>query len=261
MRFKTMTFHNAKNLILLGSIGLLCLGCSAIDKFRSGGTQEGNSVSNISNSTTSSPSSNPVAKTSLCTNKYNPVADGAVKTYKMSAGGKDTRILTAYTSGTDTFVEETTFGGTTVKHEWKCTAEGLIAANPGSMMSSSAGQTEPKHISGVTLPKDSEIQIGKEWTTVYQSSGKSAAGNISTDVTIKNKIVAMDDEVKVPAGTFQSVKVEAIIDVSMKMNGSNVPVPQITSYIWFAPGVGMVKNIVAKGSLGGGSGMEYSSNN
>lgn len=253
-----MTAPNVRNLILLGSIGLLCLGCSAIDKFRGGAAPEANNGSTNSTSTTSSPSSSPGAKTSPCTNKYSPVADGAVKTYKMSAGGKDTKIVQAYTSGSSEFSEETTVGGTTVKHEWKCTAEGLIAANPGSMMNSSAGQSEPKHISGVTLPIESEIRTGKEWKTVYQSSGKSPAGNISTDVTINNKIVAMDDEVKVPGGTFKAVKIEALIDVAMKMNGGNVPVPQIKSYIWFAPGVGMVKSMVAEGSLAGGSSMEYS---
>lgn len=246
-----------KNITLLSFIAVLCLGCSAINKFRSGVAPESNNLSANSNSS-SSPNSNQAAKASPCTNKYNPVADGAIKNYKMSGGGKDTKIVQKYTSGSSEFIEETTVGGTTVKHKWECTAEGLIAANPGSMMSSSAGQTEPKHISGVTLPTESEIQTGKEWTSVYQASGKTAAGNISSDVTIKNKIVAMDEEVKVPAGMFKAVKVEMIIDVSMKMNGGNVPVPQIKSHVWFAPGVGMVKNMVAPGSLGGGSGMEYS---
>lgn len=241
-------------------IAASCFGCSAIDKLRNAGISDANNVSNTSNSTAGTPASNSVVKASPCVNKYNPVADGAIKTYKMSLGGKDTRIVQAYTIGADSFTEETMVGGTTVKHEWKCTAEGLIAANPGSMMTSSAGQSAPKHISGVTLPTESEIKTGKEWTTVYQSSGKSAAGNISTDVSIKNKIVAMDDEVKVPAGTFKAVKVEMIIEVSMKMNGGQVPVPKIKSYVWFAPGVDMVKSMVAQGSLSGGSGMEYSGN-
>lgn len=245
---------NLKTSILAALIITACLGCSTIEKLRSS-TENTNTVVSPANN---APASNSVAKDSPCTNRYMPVVDGAVKTYKMSVGGKDTRIVQAYSSGASEFTEETSVGGTSVKHEWKCTNDGLVAANPGSMMTSSAGQTEPKHISGVTLPKESEIQVGREWTTVYQSNGKSPAGDISTEVTIKNKVVAMDDEVKVPAGTFKAVKVEAIIEVAMKLGNGNVPVPPIKTHIWFAPGVGMIKNTVLGGSLGAGSGMEYS---
>ena len=78
-------------------------------------------------------------------------------------------------------------------------------------------------------------------------------------VTLDNKIVALDEAVKTPAGTFKAVKVDIEIDADMKFGGSKMPVPKIKSAAWFAPDVGMVKS---SGGIGGiSNAMEYAGGN
>lgn len=249
---------NTPNLKTLAFVGILCFsgfGCSMIDSLRKPAGETSNTV-NTAPATNTATDTKTSTAASPCMNKYNPVADGAKRNYKMSGGGKDAKFVQTYQAGASDFTEEMTIGSTTVKHKWECTPEGLVAANPGSVMDTANMQVEPRHISGVTLPNDSDIQVGKEWKTVYQATGKSPLGDISSDVTLNNKVVAMDDEVKVPGGTYQAVKVEVNLDVAMKIGGKSIPVPAIKSYVWFAPGVGMVKNKVGDGSFGNSS-MEY----
>lgn len=256
---KSKIVKNKTALIKYGFLFLtsaLVVNCSLIDtakKSMSGTTN----TSGDSNTAQSNGKKVESADASPCVNRYNPVSDGRIKSYKMSSGGKDVKFVQKYTLGEAKFFEEFTVGGTTVKHFWECTDEGLIAANPGSLMNSGNMQLEPKHISGVTLPKDSEIKVGKTWSTVYQATGKSAVGDIDSTVTINNKVVALDDEIKVPAGTYKAVKIETVVNVDMKLNGKKFPTPPIKTFVWFAPEVGMVKNGVAGGQLGG-SMMEYS---
>ncbi len=235
---------------------IACFGCSAIDSLKktigeTNKTAEANSSGSPANGGTTETASG----ASPCANKYNPVKDGAVKDYKMSIGGSDAKFVQQYEDGAAKFTEQMTIGKTTVRHEWECTGEGLIAANPGSMMNSPNMKIEPKHISGVTLPKDSEIQTGKTWTTVYQTTGTSPLGEVSSDVKLNNKVVAMDEEITVPAGTYKTVKVETNLEMQMKIGGKNIPVPPIKTYIWYAPGVGMVKNQI-EGAFGN-SRLEY----
>lgn len=251
-----MKMQNFKNLVLVGLLCFSGFGCSMIESLRK--SDGGNSsVGNTAPLANKSDDSKTSSATSPCSNKYNPVADGAKRNYKMSVGGKDANYVQRYTSGAANFTEEMTMGTLKVTHKWECTPEGLVAANPGSMMQSSDTNVEPKHISGVTLPNDSELQVGKEWTTVYQSNGKTAAGNTTSDVTLRNKVVSMDDEVKVPGGDFKAVKVEINVDVAMKMGGKSMDIPTIKTYAWFAPGVGLVKSQASVGGPIGNSTMEY----
>ena len=250
-----MNTLNLKNLALVVILCFSGFGCSMIDSLRNPAGQA-NQAANTAPATDTPVGSITAASTSPCVNKYNPVADGAIRNYKMSGGGKDAKFVQSYTTSASNFTEELTIGTTTVKHKWECTLGGLVAANPGSVMDTANMQIEPKHISGVTLPNESDIQVGKEWKTVYQATGKSPLGDISSDVTLNNKVVATDDEVKVPAGTYKAVKVEVNLDVAMKMGGKSIPVPAIKSYVWFAPGIGMVKNNVGEGTFGNST-MEY----
>jgi hypothetical protein len=244
------TFMNcsfAKKLVLATMLGSLSFGCSALNK--NSQTDTGQAANTVAQTTEKAVVSSP------CANIYNPVKDGAIKNYNVSLGGKDARFVQQYTDGAPNFTEELTVGETTVKHTWECTSEGLIAANPGSMLNSQEMKLTPKHISGVTLPKDSDLAVGKTWTTVYQVAGKSAVGDINSQVTVNNKVISLDDEVKVPAGTFKALKVETVLDTEMKLNGSKIGVPPIKTFVWYAPNVGMIKN----GDPGGafGATMEY----
>lgn len=242
------TFNKISFILLIIAVNF---GCSSggLD-LKTGGGSAASTTQNGAETSAKQDVSGESTKKSPCANVYNPVQDGKIKNYKSSSGGGDVKFVQKYIEGESKFVEEFTVGSTIVKHFWECTDEGLIAANPGSMMDSKNMQLEPKHISGVTLPKESEMKIGKTWSTVYEAKGKSQIGSVNSTVTINNKLVSLDDEIKVPAGTFKAAKVETVINVNMKINGSSFPTPPIKSAVWFAPNVGMLKSGTTDGSFG-----------
>lgn len=236
-----------KSLILnkILSVGLaafLCFGCSSLNPLskQTSQTSENKDTANVKVSETNAPKS-------PCVNKFYPVKDGFKRNYDNTVGGK-TALTMEYKEGEASFTEVTTLKDVNVKHVWNCTSEGFIAANYGSAAEISSMQLEPKHISGVTLPTEDEIKVGKSWTTVYQATGTSQMGAIDTRVELNNKIVSLDDEVKTAAGIFKAVKIEIEIVSDMKLGGRKMPVPKIQSAAWFAPEIGMVKST---GGIGG----------
>ena len=249
-----------KNIGTVGLAAVFCFGCSPADTVknqtpetsRTGDTANNKTANNKNSEAISSSSSSP------CANRFYPVVNGLKRNYNNTIGGKTTETM-EYKDGDANFTEVTSLKDTTVKHAWLCTDEGLTAANYGSAAEMKNMQVEPKHISGVTLPREDEIKIGKMWTTIYKATGNSQMGTIDMTVTINNKIVSLDDTVKTSAGTFKAVKIEMDIDADMKFGGKKMPVPVIKSAAWFAPEVGMVKST---GGIGGiANTMEYTGNN
>lgn len=239
----------------IGAVGLaagLCFGCSALDSAR---RSSSDAARQDAARTNSAAPEEVAATTSPCANRFYPVKNGLKHNYRNSIGGGDTAQTMEYTDGAAEFTEVTTLKGVNVRHVWTCTDEGLTAASYGSGAQMGSTKIEPKHVSGVTLPKESDLQIGKTWQTVYTATGTSELGAIDSRVTINNKIVALDDEVKTPAGTFKAVKIEMDIDSEMTFGGKKMPVPVIKSAAWFAPEVGMVKSTGGFGAMS--NSMEY----
>lgn len=247
-----------KTLVKFGSliaVGLFCFGCSSIETAKNNVSATANQ-----NAVKDAAASNEKAETasaSPCENRYYPITNGKTKRYKNSNGAPDTLIGQEYTAGEAEFNEVLTIDTLTVKQIWRCTPEGLIAPNYGSGLDSPDMKLEPKHVSGVTLPKDSELQVGKTWTVIYKVTGDSQLGRVNGDVTVVNKVLSLDDSVTVPGGTFKAMKVAADLDVKMTMGKSTFPIPKIKSETWFAPNVGMIKS--APQQIGGAlnNKMEY----
>lgn len=235
---------------VIGLAAGLCFGCSAIDSARRSSSNATREDAPKANTATTEK----IAAVSPCANRFYPVKNGLKHNYKNTIGG-DTSQTMEYTDGAAEFTEVTTLKGVNVRHVWTCSDEGLTAANYGSAGEMGDTKVEPKHISGVTLPKESDIQIGKTWQTIYTATGTSPLGAIDSKVTINNKIVALDDEVKTPAGTFKAVKIEMDINSEMSLGGKKMPVPVIKSAAWFAPEVGMVKSTGGFGAMS--NSMEY----
>lgn len=260
-----MKVITSKNLFLLSVLIIACFGCSAIDSFKKSVEKNGSPTSETNTANGSTPAGNSSETVSVaCANKYAPVKDGKTMNYKMSLGGNDAKIVQQYTDGAANFTEVMTIGAITVTHSWECTSEGLIAANPGSGLDSQTMKLVPKYVSGVTLPKDDEMRVGKTWTTVYTETGTSPLGDVSANLTLNNKVTAVDEEVTVPAGTFKTVKVEINLELTdMKMGKTVVPKINVKSYAWFAPGVGMVKSEANTAAFGvsGNSKMELKTDN
>lgn len=243
---------------LLALLCVFCFGCSFIDSFRK---QESGSTG--TNPQTSDKPAETVTA-SPCQNRYHPVKDSAVLNYEMNnpMGKSTAKVVQKYVPGEATFTEEWTFDKTQMKQVWQCTPEGIIAPNYGSTMTSYDTKVEPRHISGVTLPPESELIVGKTWTVVYEAKARmpSGMGETISRVTVNNKVVSLDDEVKAPGGTFKAMKVEMDLDVATQFNGKKIPIPTIKTTAWFAPDVGMVKSGLAESQFGKAT-MDYVGNN
>lgn len=242
---------------LLALLCVFCFGCSVIDSFK-------NRETGSTGEKTTSGKSTETATASPCDNRFHPVKDGSVKAYEMNnpLGKSAAKVVQKYNSGEATFTEEWTFDKTTMKQVWQCTDEGLIAPNYGSSMSSYDVKVEPRRISGVTLPPENEMTIGKTWTAVYESKSQmpSGMGETISRVTVNNKLVSLDDEVKTPGGTFKAAKVEMIVEIASQFNGKTIPVPPIKTVAWFAPDIGIVKSGLDESKFGNAT-MEYTGNN
>lgn len=247
-----------KILVLAVFLSFFGFGCSVINDVVK--KTESNTGAPNNSSPTADKSTETAAGASPCANRFYPIKDGSVKNYEMnnSLGKSTAKVAQKYTAGETSFTEDWTFDKTNLKHVWQCTNEGLIAPNQGSGLSSGNLKAEPKHVSGVTLPKDSEIQVGKTWTVVYEVKTPLPAGmgeSVST-VTINNKVVSLDDEVKTPGGTFKAVKIEMDLNIETQIKGRKIPVPTIKTASWYAPEVGLVKNGNIDGKFGNAT-MEY----
>jgi len=247
----------------IGTVGLAAVfwfGCSPGDSAKTQIPETSRTSDTANNKTANNKNSEAISSSpsSPCANRFYPVVNGLKRNYNNTIGGKTTETM-EYKDGDANFTEVTSLKDTTVRHAWVCTDEGLTAANYGSAAETKYMQVEPTHISGVTLPREDEIIVGKMWATVYKATGTSPMGSIDMTVTINNKIVSLDDAVKTPAGTFNAVKIEMDIDADMKFGGKSMAVPVIKSAAWFAPDVGMVKST---GGIGGMSNtMEYTGSN
>lgn len=197
--------------------------------------------------------STPGAPQSLCANLYYPVRQDATWTYKSTGGpaGEYSFIDTITSVRQDGFTLSTQIGQVTRVQEWTCTTEGLSALQlggaPAAMLNSQNIQLnlDIHNAAGVAFP--SQISPGSQWQHNMDVTGNVTAFNEEAEAagTVHMSFNAVGNEsVTVPAGTFESLKVE--VDVSLNVNatyeGITLPVSFTGDYTyWFAPNVGWVK--------------------
>lgn len=125
---------------------------------------------------------------------------------------------------------------------WQCTTGGLVElAGPlGATLQSAYGGATMKTLSttGVTIP--SQIKAGDTWGQVSQLEFTSAAQTYQATLTY-NFSAFGNEQVSVPAGTFNAMKVQVRALTQAVLSGQTVDVT-ITGFEWFAPGVGHVKS-------------------
>lgn len=195
----------------------------------------------------------PVRGEGLCSNAYYPVRQGATWNYKSTGGPAGEYNFTDTLSSVreEGFTLSTQIGGVTRTQEWSCTSEGLVALQfggaPAAMLNAQNMQLnlEVGNVSGVTFPD--AINAGDQWQhnldlqgdmTVLGEQG-TATGNAQTNFTAIG-----EENVTVPAGTFNAMKIQ--VDTTLNMNvsyqGLSIPVAFTGSYTyWFVQGVGWVK--------------------
>ena len=196
----------------------------------------------------------PVAGSSLCTNAYYPVSQGATWTYKSMGGpaGEYSFADTITSVRENGFTLSTQIGDLTRTQEWTCTAEGLAALQlggaPAAMLNSQNIQLnlDISNTTGVTFP--SQITPGDQWQQTMDLQGNVTMMNqeAQAEGNAQMSFSAIGNEsVTVPAGTFDALKVvvNVALNVDATYEGITLPVSFSGDYTyWFAPDVGWVKS-------------------
>ena len=194
------------------------------------------------------------ATSGLCANSHQPVVNGATWNYSISGTMGNSSFTNTITSiREDGFTMTVEFDDLTLNQEWACSQEGLLALQMGGGNAGllTTGDTRlelaTQNASGVTYPK--EISPGDKWTYSLDFTGTMDIAGQSADVvgdTQSNFTAIGVESITVPAGTFEAMKIESgiTITISSTFQGTTVPVTfNGTSTSWIAPGVGWVKSI------------------
>ena len=195
----------------------------------------------------------PVTGEGICANTYFPVREGATWTYRSegSPSGDYTFTDTITSVREDGFTLTSESDDFTRTQEWACKEEGLTALQLGGIPLSALSsqdidlEIEVKNVSGAALP--AELSPGSQWQHMLDFEGNmeiagetaTAEGNVQT-----NFNAVGSENVTVPAGTFEAMKVQVVtaLNISMKIQGLTVPVAFSGTYdYWYAQGVGWVK--------------------
>ena len=198
------------------------------------------------------PDSN-IAVEGACANDYYPVVQGATWTYESTGGPAGDYKFTDTISSvkSDGFTLTSQFNDLTRTQEWGCKDEGLVALQLGGPAAATLNSQDMdftfdvKKVDGITYP--TEMNADQEWQHNLDFEGKmeiageaaTAAGNAQT-----NFKVLGNESVKVPAGTFDAVKVQVNTNIVFTIQVSGIAVPASfsgTYAYWYAKGVGWVK--------------------
>lgn len=221
-------------------------------------TQNSSEKTETTEKTTESESANPSA--GVCTNKYFPVSDGAIRRYKVVSSGKtdEYTYTVSYQNGSDKFsqTQDIKIGDETkLKIDWLCFPEGLRTAEYGQLTGNPrvGMKLESKGGSGITLPKDTDWAIGKKWISEYDLGGtfemKPIKGNVAGKVTLNHEILNLEENVKTSAGEFTAAKVKTTISLKVTFQNKVLPSESVVVTNWYTPNVGLVKQ-EATGTLG-----------
>lgn len=233
---------------------LACNLLSAISPASGNSTQQAPATSSSSQSSATSGS---------CSNPLYPVKQGVTRTYSVTGlpTGASTYTETITNVGPDSFTMTTQLGNLTKNAKWDCKSDGLIELQPGggaAMLSTTSGMQADFTVtksSGVTLPL--KISAGDAWTYSLDFTSQITLNNSSGQAqgTTNYQLKALGNEsVTVPAGTFNAMKLQITTTFNMQMNmqGANIPFTlTANTTAWYAPNVGMVKQIDNADMMGG----------
>lgn len=219
-----------------------------------------NQIQNSPAENKSASNTEPSANAGICTNKYFPVSDGSQWRYKVAAGNKtDTYTYTVnHQSSADKFIQtqDISLGKETeLKIEWLCFPEGLRTAKYGQLTGNPniGMKLDSKESSGLTLPKDTDWQVGKKWTSEYDLGGtfemKPIKGAVTGKATLNHEILSLEEKVKVSAGEFTAAKVKTTASLRITFQNRQLPSENLTITNWYAPNVGLIKQEVT-GTMG-----------
>ncbi len=203
---------------------------------------------------TSVPLAPPAASAGACSNVYFPVAPGALWNYHVIGSPTGDYDYFSIVNGVNAsaFTVDNHFGDLVTSTPWQCDTTGLAALSPGGSATIETPNAEFVYTvtgsEGDTLPAG--IETGDTWTQTFSLHGEhtTSGGSVFTsDGTYTSHYTAAGfEDIKTAAGAFTAMRVDIESNWNLKTTISGVTVPihlNITSSVWYAPGVGMVKNV------------------
>jgi hypothetical protein len=184
-----------------------------------------------------------------CPNPYFPLEDGLKLTYR--AGSSQLTISTrevASTAEGQKGLLAVDLKGRSGQTEAFCTSEGVrtgLGGLEGTLLSASGMQVEVVSAEGVAVPPSAKMVPGSSWRNSLSvkmkppDSSKMPAGMVIATTFDKEATVVGEEEVKVEGGTFKALKVKNLTTARASRPGAQGR--SIESFIWFAPGVGIIK--------------------
>lgn len=184
-----------------------------------------------------------------CPNPYFPLENGLKLTYR--AGSSELRISTREVMSTaegQKGLLAVDLKGRSGQTEAFCTSEGVrtgLGGLEGTLLSASGMQVEVVSAEGVAVPPAANMVPGSSWRNSLSvklqppAGSKMPAGMVLASTFDKEATVLGEEEVTVAAGTFKALKVKNLTTARASRAGSQGRT--VESFIWFAPGVGIVK--------------------
>lgn len=184
-----------------------------------------------------------------CPNPYFPLEEGLKLTYR--AGSSALTIVTREVTSTPEglkgllAVDLSGRGGET---EAFCTSEGVrtgLGGLEGTLLSASGMKMEVVSAEGMAVPPAASLVPGASWKNSLSvrmqppEGSKMPAGMVLASTFDKEATVVGEEEVTVAAGTFTALKVKNTTTARASRPGAQGR--SVESFIWFAPGVGIVK--------------------
>jgi hypothetical protein len=175
--------------------------------------------------------------------------EGLKLTYR--AGSSELRISTSEVTSTaegQKGLLAVDLKGRSGQTEAFCTSEGVrtgLGGLEGSLLSASGMQVEVVAAEGVAVPPAANMVPGSSWRNSLSvklqppAGSKMPAGMVLASTFDKEATVIGEEEVTVGAGTFKALKVKNLTTARASRAGSQGRT--VESFIWFAPGVGIVK--------------------
>ena len=203
-----------------------------------------------------------------CAHDYYPLAPGYSITYRNTAGESQTEYtMVVADAGDEAARMEFSFPPEEEEDEPMSFTQELICSDGNILpqgyldMSSAFGDVrvsmETDNVEGVLLPQ--ALPVGATWDTSYDltvtpeegSFPMAGFGSMTSSLSITNSVLT-EESVTVPAGTYDTLKVESVTTTVTEIPGlpSSVPPTEttVTNYQWWAEGVGLVKMENSDGS-------------
>ena len=195
--------------------------------------------------------SDTAAPRASCPHPYFPLEEGLRLTYR--AGRSELSLVTREVKSTPEGLTGTLavdMGGKAGSTEATCGAEGVrtgVGGLEGTLLSASGLDIEVVSAEGVVVPAPMAMVPGSTWKNSLSvklrppESAKLPGGirPVLSSTFDKEAFVVGEEEVTVVAGTFKALKVRNV--TTARSGRADSPGRSLESFIWFAPGVGIVK--------------------